>query len=271
MSVHTGERQCSGHWAATLASADRPLLQLLGPVSRMGDQAQLRLTYRKGWALLAYLVLEQGRNHRRSDLAALLWPTLGEAAALTNLRQVLCDLRRRLAPLLGPDQLLVDRHWVRLRLDLDKPISDVQMIDDLVLGVLSANEPERLGWLLECGELLEGCDLEGADEFGCWLYSTRQWCQLQWRRALERLRAASQLAGDWRLALECVRCQLRADPWDETLHRQRMMLYSAMGDAQLALASYGDLERVLQRELGVGPQRETTELAGLIRGQGETG
>ena len=240
-----------------------PFVQLLGPLSVTSGRSGLQLLYRKGWALLAYLLVEQGRNHRRTELSALLWPSLSETAALTNLRQVLCDLKRKLAPLLGPDQLQIEREWVRVRLDPLRPVSDLQQVEAMVIDHQVVDH-RQLGWLLECSELLEGWESDGSEEFRFWLATTRQWYQLQWLRALDRLRSAAQRGGDWRLALDCVRCQIRADPWNEILHRQRMTLYSAMGEAALALASYRELETVLQRELGVGPERETVELAGAI-------
>ena len=266
MSVDTGVWQGGVRWGETaVEGAPPPLLQLLGPITAIGTRSGLQLTYRKGWALLGYLLVEHGRSHPRGELAALLWPSLAETAALTNLRQVLCDLRHKLEPLLGKGQLLIDREWVCLRLDPARRISDLEQIEALTSGAQTNHEPAAYAWLLECGELLEGWGGDAVGEFAFWLSTTRQWYQQQWRRALDRVRGAAQQAGDWRLALECVRCQIRADPWDEVLHRQRMMLYSAMGQAQLALASYSELECVLQRELGLLPQRETVELAGLIR------
>lgn len=266
MSVDTGVWQGGARWGTAVAEgAHPPLLQLLGPMSSIAARSGMPLTYRKGWAVLAYLLVEHGRSHRRGELAALLWPTLSEVAALTNLRQVLCDLRRKLTPLLGKAQLLIDRESVCLRLDPTCPISDLEQIDVLTITALSSGGLVRSSWLLGCGDLLEGWGVEDGGDFAFWLSTTRQWYQQQWRSALDRVRAAAQHTGDWRLALECVRCQIRVDPWDEALHRQRMMLYSAMGEAQLALASYESLEMVLKRELGVGPQPETAELAWAIR------
>ena len=43
----------------------------------------------KARALLAYLVVESDRPHRRETLAALLWPDRPDAAARANLRQAL--------------------------------------------------------------------------------------------------------------------------------------------------------------------------------------
>ena len=86
-----------------------------------------------------------------------------------------------------------------------------------------------------------------------------------WRRALERLRAVAEQGHDWRLALECVRCQIQVDPWDESLHRQRMQLYCALGQAELALASYQSLAQQLEKELGVLPDHDTAILAQCIQ------
>lgn len=266
MSVDTGEWNVGGRWQAqTVGAAPVPLLQLLGPMTTIGARSGLQLTYRKGWVVLAYLLVEQGRSHRRSELAALLWPTLTEGGALTNLRQVLCDLRRKLEPVLGKGQLLIDREWVSLRVDAERPVSDLERIEALAMAPLPSGALGNYSWLLECGDLLDGWGADAGGELAFWLSTIRQWYQQQWRRALDRVRTAAQQIGDWRLALECVRCQIRVDPWDEALHRQRMRLYSAMGEAQLALASYESLEMVLRRELGVGPQRETAELAWAIR------
>ena len=45
-------------------------------------------------ALLAYLVVESGRPHRRETLVGLLWPDYSEQAARHNLSQALLNLRK---------------------------------------------------------------------------------------------------------------------------------------------------------------------------------
>ena len=45
-------------------------------------------------ALLAYLVVEAARPHRRQKLAGLLWPDFPERSARTNLRRALSNLRQ---------------------------------------------------------------------------------------------------------------------------------------------------------------------------------
>jgi DNA-binding SARP family transcriptional activator len=50
----------------------------------------------KARALLAYLVVESARPHRRETLAALLWPDRPDAVARANLRQALSYVRQAL-------------------------------------------------------------------------------------------------------------------------------------------------------------------------------
>lgn len=53
-------------------------------------------------ALLAYLVVEAGRPHRRETLSGLLWPDRPDAVARANLRQALSALRRALTVSAAP-------------------------------------------------------------------------------------------------------------------------------------------------------------------------
>ena len=70
-------------------------LRLLGPFQvTFDDNLLTRLESEKELALLAYLVAEPGRPHRREALAELLWPHRAEGAARTNLRHTLTILRR---------------------------------------------------------------------------------------------------------------------------------------------------------------------------------
>src|SRR5512137_200544 len=69
-------------------------LSLLGPLQVCLDgQAVSSFAYNKARALLAYLAVEANRSHQRDALVGLLWPEMPDAAARTNLRQVLTSLR----------------------------------------------------------------------------------------------------------------------------------------------------------------------------------
>ena len=59
--------------------------------------------------------------------------------------------------------------------------------------------------------------------------------------------------------------QIELDPWREEAHRQMMRLLAASGQRSAALAQYERCRRVLQQELGVEPEAETTALYRRIR------
>src|SRR5437879_7106005 len=90
-------------------------LCLLGPVQvSLDGRAVTAFKYDKVVALLAYLVLEADRPHRREALAGLLWPEQTEDAARTSLRQALSHLRRALGDATAaPPSLLVERETVQ--------------------------------------------------------------------------------------------------------------------------------------------------------------
>jgi len=54
------------------------------------------ISYGKMKALLAYLVMERSRAHRREYLASMLWSSAAPEVARGNLRRTLADLRRAL-------------------------------------------------------------------------------------------------------------------------------------------------------------------------------
>ena len=71
-------------------------------------------------ALLAYLVVEATRPHRRRHLAALLWPEISESKALTNLRHVLANLRRVIADhVADPPYLIITPQTIQFNQDSD--------------------------------------------------------------------------------------------------------------------------------------------------------
>src|SRR4051812_22416592 len=70
----------------------------LGPfqVTR-DDQSVIGFESDKGRALLAYLLIETARPHRREALAALFWPDQTDRAGRQSLRQALYTLRHTLS------------------------------------------------------------------------------------------------------------------------------------------------------------------------------
>ncbi|HET6397327.1 MAG TPA: BTAD domain-containing putative transcriptional regulator [Pseudoxanthomonas sp.] len=243
------------------AATATPPIRLLGE-RRLGSGAgEATLQYRKGWALLAYLALERQR-HPRARLAAMLWPRLGETAALTNLRQVLSDLNRAMASAIGDGVLQIDRESVRLCPARSPGLFDVDRLDACVAG----NGPgEAQAWLAEAGELLEGMTLDACESFAEWLAGARAWTAHRLADGLAVLRDTASARGARGEALVLARRLVAQDPWNEVHYRALMRLHAQAGEPGMALACYRSLVDRLKADLGEAPSRETAELAEAIR------
>nr|WP_226049522.1 MULTISPECIES: BTAD domain-containing putative transcriptional regulator [Stenotrophomonas]MCA7023184.1 hypothetical protein [Stenotrophomonas acidaminiphila]MCE4076572.1 hypothetical protein [Stenotrophomonas acidaminiphila] len=231
----------------------QPLIRLLGQC-RIGDAG--RLAYRKGWALLAYLAIERPRIHRRSRIAAMLWPDLEQGAALTNLRQVLADLNRVIVAAAGEGVLLIDRENVHLCPEASQGLFDIDLLEP-VQGI--GNRARE--WLEDAGELLEGVALEHCDEFCEWLPGARAWALQRLLKALERAREDAAACQDLDVAVNLCRRHVMLDPWNESQQRSLMRLYAQRGEPDMALHCYQTLARGLEQELAVKPQTATHTLA----------
>ncbi|WP_312347153.1 BTAD domain-containing putative transcriptional regulator [Stenotrophomonas acidaminiphila] len=231
----------------------QPLVRLLGQC-RIGEGG--RLAYRKGWALLAYLAVERPRVHRRSRIAAMLWPDLAPGAALTNLRQVLADLNRAIVAVAGEGVLLIDREHVHLCPEASQGLFDIDLLEPAQIAGSAARE-----WLEDAGELLEGVALERCDEFCEWLPGARAWALQRLLNALERAREDATASQDLEVAVNLCRRHVMLDPWNESQQRSLMRLYAQRGEPDMALHCYRTLARGLEQELAVKPQTATHTLA----------
>lgn len=246
---------------AVPAGASAPAIRLLG-ARRMGcGTREVALQYRKGWALLTYLAIERQR-HQRVQLASLLWPELGETAALTNLRQVLSDLNRAMSAAVGDGVLQVDRESVRLCPVRAHGLFDIDLLE---CGMDGSRPGEAQSWLHDAGELLEGMALDSCASYAEWLSCTREWIGRRLADALAVLRDVAAARGARREALLVARRLITQDPLNELHHRALMRLHAQLGEAGMALGCYRALAHRLQSELGELPSRETRDLAESIR------
>ena len=117
------------------------------------------------------------------------------------------------------------------------------------------------------GELLAGFSVEGP-EFEQWLSATRGVYQDTALRALIELLQEQEKAGELDLAIETANKALRLDPFREDIHRQLMRVYAANGMRSSALSQYRTCRDVLEQELGVRPDEDTTKLYRSILEQG---
>lgn len=232
--------------------------------------------YDKVRALLAYLVLENGRSHPRDQLAALLWPDSPDAAARKSLRQALAHLRDIIGDETAvPPFLLISRDAIQFN-----PASQYDADVSTFVALLAAcdRHPHAAGdycpgctarlaeaAALYQGDLLPGFALPHSLPFDEWLLTTRERLRLSAIDALGRLGAAYAHSGNGEAALQTARRQLVLDPWHEAAYRLLMRLLAQRGQRTAALAEYERCRRVLAEELGVEPSQETAVLYEQIR------
>jgi DNA-binding SARP family transcriptional activator len=226
------------------------------------DGRPIVLNLRKAEALIAYLALAPGQASSRERLAALLWGDSDQGRARQSLRQAIFALTKALAQR-DLSLLRLESQAVRLAenaLRVDAVEFDRLIADGSKAALARASE-------LYAGELLSGFSVE-EPEFEQWLTATRGVYQDTALRALLELLQEQEKSGELDLAIETANRALRIDPFREDIHRQLMRVYAANGMRSSALSQYRSCRAVLERELGVRPDDDTTSLYRTILEQG---
>ena len=232
-------------------------LAFLGPPRIEYRGKPVSLDTRKAVALLAFLAVE-GEAQTRDGLAALLWPESDRSHGRAALRRTLWALKRAF----DGEGLTVDRESVGLDIDAGVDI-DTTRVRALLDGCAThghstlevcASCIEPLTQAADCyrGEFLDGFTLRDSPVFDDWLQSQTEASRRELIGILDR-------------AIKYARRCLALDPMNEAMHRRLMLVYSWARQRPAALRQYRDCVRVLDRELGVPPLEETTQLYHAIR------
>jgi predicted ATPase/DNA-binding SARP family transcriptional activator len=248
-------------------------VSLLGSFEVTLDGEPVTGKYDKVLALLAYLVVESDRAHRRDTLAALLWPDYPDRSARTNLRNALSHLRAVLgdrdANAVGamPPFLLVSRETIQFNAASDYWL-DVEALE----GCVQADRVERpfTHCLEEAvdlyrGPFLEGFSIPDSAAFEEWALLTRERLEGVASTAFDRLIDKQERQGALAIATTYARRWVELEPWQERAHRRLMRLLALSGERSAALAQYNACRHLLAEELGVEPSAETTALYERIR------
>jgi len=220
---------------------------------RLGEP--LKFPYAKVLALLAYLLLETGRQNR-ALLTTLLWPEQDLNTARTNLRNAVHALRR----LIGRARIGGDRHHVWFTATPG---------DCLDTDLLRQEQPHGDGEQALCelvggysGELMAGFALPDVPEFMEWLDLKRLSSHRQVLAISERL--FQQCNGDSARRLALAQAQTTIDPWNEGFHLRFMQLLAEQGQATTALAHFDYLRGLFRQELDTLPCPEVRALASRL-------
>jgi DNA-binding SARP family transcriptional activator len=229
-------------------------IALLGAPQVQLDGVPLDTDRRKAIALLAYLAVT-AKAHTREQLAALLWPDYERDSALAYLRRTLWELNNAL----GKEWLQVERDSIALKQSTDLRL-DTHVF--LTLTRSPSGSKAALAQALELyrGDFLAGFFVVDTAPFEDWQRQQSEYFQRELGRACERLVETMLESGDFESAIPYAQRWLGLDPLNESAQRAMMCLYAGLGDRAALLRQYESCIQLLKTELGVPPQRETTEL-----------
>ena len=219
---------------------------------------------RKAEALLVYLALNP-REHPREALSELLWDDLTQSQSLSYLRTALSSLQKQLAPYLRISRYSIAVNeeagvWVDAA-ELDGVLTDSELQWE-ARGAFTQTAGEALEACLGLyqGNFLQGFNVRNCSQFESWMLLEQERMHNRvmdahfhlGRHYLERQAYASGIAQTTRA--------LQLDPFREEAHRLMMRLLAESGQRSAAMTQYDTCVRILDDELGVEPEAETTEL-----------
>ena len=236
-------------------------VRLFGSPTVTVDGAPIEVDTRKAIALLAYLVIETSAD--RDALAALFWAESSPDRAKATLRRTLSALRGGA----GPEALDTDRQQVRLK----NHQSDVARFEQLIDATAGHDHdpsdvcPRCVPLLTEAASLyrddfLGSFHVKDAPDFEDWARPVTESLRIKAGEVFSRLAVGHAASGDYPAAIEVTSRWIALDELHEPAHRQLMLLHAWAGDRPGAIEAYNTCVAVLDRELGVAPLEETTEL-----------
>ena len=234
-------------------------IALLGAPRVEVDGRPLAVDTRKATALLALLALS-GHAHPRAALAELLWPGADPERSRSALRRTLSTLRGAL----GEGRLRSDR--LSVSLDLEGAHFDVAEFRRVAADRTAGLDALAAALALHRGDLLAGFALRDSVDFDDWQRDAQEGLRRERALTLDRLADALAAQGRFDEAIAAARQRLALDSLHEPTHRRLIDLYAQAGRRGDALVQYRECVRELDRELGVAPLRETTDLYNAING-----
>lgn len=231
-------------------------IHLLGPLEVLEGDRRVSVDTRKALAIVA-LVSAEGRPFARDELAAMFWPDADDEAARGALRRTLSALRSAV----GPRGIAIDR----ARVTVDPATTWVDLLELERLAASDRDADLEAAAALARGPFLAGFALRDSPDFDDWQAARAVRVERLVGDVLDRLVAARSQGGDPSGAIDIARRRVALDPLDEPGQRRVMELLARSGDRSGAIRQYRALVALFDRELGVAPLRETTDLYEAIR------
>jgi DNA-binding SARP family transcriptional activator/pimeloyl-ACP methyl ester carboxylesterase len=214
-----------------------------------GDDHPIKLSLRKGLALLIYLAEAKGAV-AREVLATLLWPESPRETARARLRRML----HRIEVTLGQQIFDTDRTSVRW-----SPAVELKVDTHLFEGACDRADFEQ-ACLCYRGDFLAGFSLDDCPEFEDWAFFRREALRGRLMHGLERLVQHKNAAGEHFAATAHAGRLVELDPLSEVYCRYLIRSLLLAGDRSSAERHHAALTQRLRDELGVAPEAETEAL-----------
>lgn len=236
------------------------VMRFLGLAELTLDGIPVHLKRRHSLALLSYLVL-MGRPHSREELAVLLSDEVADEPARKLVRNALADLTQAG---LG-DYIEADRYSIAFKAAMPHTV-DIAGLEQ-IFAAEDEVDSETFEWIAAhaTDELLAGFALRDAPLFEAWLLREREHLHQKQTAVAERLLEQYLRGGPLEKGIDLAHRLLAAEPWQEDIHRQLMLLLTRNGQLAAALAQYEVCRLDLEEELGVEPEPETTALYERLR------
>jgi TolB-like protein/DNA-binding SARP family transcriptional activator len=236
-------------------------LELLGgfSVNVAGNPPTLvRISPKKGRALLAYLAMQPQHCGSREQLATLLWGDRCGKQARQSLRQCLRWLRRDLTRT-EPALLYFDGEKIGLQ-------TQFLTVDADEFAALArsteSSELERAAGLYR-GEFIAGCDLD-EEAFADWVRAERSRLQVMAAQVFVQCAERFDAVGDGAKAIDTTVRLVGLDPLREDWQRSLLRLRARYEGCDAAMADARALTALLKKELDVEPAPATKALVAEI-------
>ncbi len=243
-------------------------LFLFGPPRVELDGTAVDIQRRKALALLIYMAVS-GQPHSRDALATLFYPDHSQSRARSYLRRDLAILNTGLEG----EWLVADRDTAELKpgvwLDVDhfrRVLADCQT---------HAHPPEVIcpdcvsllgqAVTLYTDDFLAGFTLRDSPDFDDWQFFQTESLRQELASALQRLVLGLANQGSHEAAIPHARRWVSLDPLHELAQRSLIQLYDQAGQPAAALRRYEEYVQLLEEELGLPPEEETTTLYEAIK------
>jgi DNA-binding SARP family transcriptional activator/pimeloyl-ACP methyl ester carboxylesterase len=224
-------------------------LRTLGFPEIVSDGSPVRLTLRKGVALLVYLAEAQGAV-ARDVLATLLWPESPSDAARARLRRLL----HRVELTFNEKVFETDRTTVKL-----SPANGLK-VDALEFETACDCGAFEDACRSYRGDFLAGFALDGCPAFDEWAFFRREALRSRFMHCLERLVQDKNAASDHFAAATHAGRLVELDPLSEVYSRHLIHSLLLAGDRSAAERHYELLAHRLRNELGITPEAATEAL-----------